>query len=118
MKKAALSLLIAFLICLPLVAKAGQNGRQAQERDTTGKMSGKLASISGKVGSDGKILTADKDGKIWMVSNPEALSGINGLHVRLRARVDAALRQIQIVSVSAIAENWAGTKFGDAAFRK
>jgi len=29
-------------------------------------------------------LTADKDSKIWMVSNPEALSGIDGSHVKVK----------------------------------
>jgi hypothetical protein len=53
-----------------------------------------------------------------MVSNPEVLSGIDGRHVKVRALLDAALSQIRIVSVSAFAEERAGAKFGDAAFRR
>jgi hypothetical protein len=32
--------------------------------------------VPGKFGSDGKTFVADKDNRIWMVSNPETLSGM------------------------------------------
>ncbi|MGB9465652.1 MAG: hypothetical protein WBR10_11110 [Candidatus Acidiferrum sp.] len=120
MKKLATIAVVAFLTLMPAMVRAGQDGGAAQDRGSdTGKMSRKPTSISGKIGSDGKTLTADKDNKIWMVSNPEALKGIDARHVKVRARVDTAQRQIRIVSVSAIAEERAaGTKFGDAAFRR
>jgi hypothetical protein len=50
----------------------------------TRKISKKLTSFSAKVGDSGKVLTADKDSEIWMVSNPETLSGINGRHVKVK----------------------------------
>ena len=53
--------------------------RQSQEAPGHGR---------GKVGSDGKNLTADGNSKIWMVSNPETLSGIDGRHVKVKAFVD------------------------------
>ncbi len=119
MKKPVLISMIAFLTCVPVMVQAGQSGGAAQDRGSeTRKKSRKPTSLSGMVGTDGKTLTADKDRRIWTVSNPEALSGINGLHVRVRAQLDAALSQIRIVSVSAFAEERAGAKFGDAAFRR
>jgi hypothetical protein len=119
MKKPVLISMIAFLTCTPVMVRAGQNGGTAQDRGSeTSKVSGKPTSLSGKVGTDGKTLTADKDSRIWTVSNPEVLSGIDGRHVKVRALLDAALSQIRIVSVSAIAEERTGTKFGDAAFRR
>jgi hypothetical protein len=119
MKKPATIAVVAFLTLMPGMVRAGQNGGAAQDRSSdTGKMSRKPTSISGEIGSDGKTLTADKDSKIWIVSNPEALNGIDGRHVKVRAHVDTAQSQIRIVSVSAIAEERAGTKFGDAAFRR
>jgi hypothetical protein len=119
MKKPATIAVVAFLTLMPAMVRAGQNGGVAQDRSTdTGKMSRKPASLSGKVGTDGKTLTADKDSRIWTVSNPEALSGVDGRHVKVRALLDAVLSQIRIVSVSAIAEERGGTKFGDAAFRR
>jgi hypothetical protein len=120
MKKPLLISMIAFLTCTPVVmAQANQNGGVAQDRGPeTHKMSGKRTRLSGTVGTEGKTLTADKDRRIWMVSNPEVLSGIDGRHVKVKALLDAALSQIRIVSVSAFAEERVGVKFGDAAFRR
>jgi hypothetical protein len=120
MKKPLWISMIAFLTCTPVVMpQANQNGGAAQDRGSeTHKMSGKQTKLSGTVGTDGKTLTADKDRRIWMISNPEALSGIAGRHVRVRALLEAALNRIRIVSVSAFAEERAGVKFGDAAFRR
>jgi hypothetical protein len=119
MKKPVLISMIAFLTSVPVIVQSGQSGGAAQDRGSeTRKMSRKPTSLSGKVGTDGKTLTADKDSRIWTVNNPEALSGIDGQHVKVRAQLDAALSQIRIVSVTAIAEERTGTKFGDAAFRR
>jgi hypothetical protein len=119
MKKPVLISMIAFLTCVPVMVQGGQSGGAAQSRSSeTHKMSRKPSSLSGKVGTDGKTLTADKDNRIWTVSNPEVLSRIDGQHVKVRAQLDAALSQIRIVSVTAIAEERTGTKFGDAAFRR
>ncbi len=119
MKKPVLISMITFLACMPVMVQSGQNGSAAQDRGSgTRKMSGKPTTLSCKVGTDGKTVTADKDNRIWTVSNPEALSGIDGRHVKVRAQLDAALSQIRIVSVSSITEERGGTKFGDAAFRR
>jgi hypothetical protein len=119
MKKPVLITMITFLTYMPVMVQAGQDGGAAQDRGSeTRKMSGKPTSLSGKVGTDGKTLTADKDSRIWTVSNPAALSGIEGQLVKVKAYLDAALGQIRIVSVTAIAEERSGLKFGDAAFRK
>jgi hypothetical protein len=53
-----------------------------------------------------------------MVSNPETLSGIDGRHVKVKAIVDAAKNQIRIVSLSEIADEQAGVRLHDAAFRR
>jgi hypothetical protein len=119
MKKPVLISMIACLTCMPVMVRAGQSGSAAQDRGSeTRKMSRKPTSLSGKVGTDGKTLTADKDSRIWTVSNPEVLSGIDGRHVTVKAHMDAAQSRIQILSVSAVAEERTGTKFGDAAFRR
>jgi hypothetical protein len=119
MKKPVLISMMAFLTCTPVVVQADQNGSAAQNRSTeTVQMSGKRTSLSGKVGTDGKTLTADKNSRIWTVSNPEVLSGIEGRHVKVKAHMDAAQSRIQILSVSALAEERTGTRFGDAAFRR
>jgi hypothetical protein len=106
-KKSVLLLAIAFAVCLPLGAKA-QNPDSAR----------KPANFSAKVAGNGKTLIADKDNKIWLVSNPETLSGIEGRHVKVKALVDVAQSQIRIVSVSAIADEQAAMTLHDAAFRR
>lgn len=119
MKKPALVSMIAFLALVPTSAQARQNADSAQHDNSNAqKKSNKPASISGKVGSDCKTFTADKDSKVWKVNNPEALSGIEGRHVKVKAHVDTAQSQIQIVSVHAIAEEQTGIRLHDAAFRR
>lgn len=119
MKKPALISMIGVLALVPTSALSGQNADPAQYHNSTSpKKSTKPASILGKVGSDCKTFTADKDSKIWTVNNPEALSGIEGRHVRVKAHVDTAQNQIQIVSVHAIAEEQTGVRLHDAAFRR
>jgi hypothetical protein len=110
--------MVVFLTCFPLGAQAGQNTSADYDSSSNARKCRKATSIPGKVGSDGKTFTADKDSRIWMVSNPEALSGIDGRHVKVKAHVDMARNQIRIVSVSAIAEQRAGIKPDDAAFRR
>lgn len=118
MKKPVIAAVAVFLTWMPVMVQAGQNrGAKPDNRSETHKMSGKPISVTGIVGTDGKTLTADKDSRIWMVSNPETLNGIDGRHVKIRALLDAAQGQIRIVSVSAIAEG-NGTKYSDAAFRR
>jgi hypothetical protein len=96
MKKPLLISMIAFLTCTPVMAQANQNGGAVQDRGAeTRKMSGKRTKLSGTVGTNGKTLTADKDRGIWIVSNPEALSGIDGRHVMVRAPLDAVLSQFE-----------------------
>ena len=119
MKKPALISIVAFLALVPIRAQGGQNADSAQHHNSNAqKKSNKPASISGKVGSDGKTFTADKDSKIWNVNNPEALTGIEGRHVKVQAHVDTAQSQIQIVSVHAITEEQTGVRLHDAAFRR
>jgi pentapeptide MXKDX repeat protein len=70
-----------------------------QDATKSEKMSAKAMGVSGKVGDDGKTFVADKDGKTWKVSNPDALKGHEGHHVRVKARVDADKDEINISSV-------------------
>ena len=117
MKRPVLLSTIALAALLPLGAQA-QNTESAPNHSSDTRKISKLTTFSAKVGSNGKALTADKDNKIWMVSNPETLSGIDGRRVRVRALVDVAQNQIRIVSVSAIADEQAGVRLHDAAFRR
>jgi hypothetical protein len=118
MKKPALLSVIAFLTFLPLGAQAQNADSSSYHSSDARKSSKKPTSLSGEVGSDGKTLTADRDRRIWKVSNPEILNGIDARHVRVRAHVDPTRGRIHILSVSAIADERAGIKLDDAAFRR
>jgi hypothetical protein len=119
MKKRALTMVITVLALVPVMVQAGQNTDSTQDHSSDPrKISKKPTSILGKVGADGKTFTADKDSRIWKVSNPEALSGIDGRHVKVKARLDSAQSEIQVVTVSAVAEGRTGIKLDDAAFRR
>ena len=109
---------IALAALLPLGAKAQNTESMPYHSSDTRKISKKLTGFSAKVGGNGMTLTADRDNKIWMVSNPETLSGIDGHHVKVKALVDVAQSQIRIVSVTAIADEPAGIRLHDAAFRR
>jgi hypothetical protein len=60
----------------------------------------------------------DRDRRIWKVCNPEALCGIDGRHVTVKANVDATHGQIRILSVNAIADELAGIMLDDTAFQR
>jgi hypothetical protein len=109
---------IALAALLPLGAQAQNSESAPHHTSDARKIAKKLTSFSAKVSDSGKVLTADKDSKIWMVSNPEMLSGSDGRHVKVKALVDVAQSQIRIVSVSAIAYQQTGTRLHEAAFRR
>ena len=118
MNKIGLLPVVAFLAVLPTNAQA-QNTDSAQHLSSiTHKSSMKPTFLSGEIGKDGKTLRADRDSRIWRVSNPEILSDIEARHVRVRAQMDATHGQIHILSVIAIPDERAGIKLDDAAFRR
>jgi hypothetical protein len=119
MKKPTMLATIAVLMLMPATAQAVQNPDSSQDHNSAApKKPVKPSSLSGKIGPDGKTFTADKDGRIWHVSNPELLSGIDTLHVKVKALLDAVRSEIHIVSVTTLAESHSGLNYGDAAFRR
>jgi hypothetical protein len=118
MKKTELLSVPAFLTFLPLAVRAQNTNSASYHNSDTRGISKRATSLSGEVGSGGQTLTADRDRRIWKVSNPEILSGIDARHVRVRAHVDATHGQIHVLSVNAIADERAGITLDDAAFRR
>lgn len=119
MRRPLLLSMVAFLTLSPLGAFAGQDSASAQHQySDLKKVSRKTVGISGRLGSDGKTFISDKDGRILVVSNPESLNGIDGKHLRVRARVDGASKEIEVFSVIPIVEVASGINYGDAAFRR
>ncbi len=96
MKKVTL-LSFAFALMLSVVTFAQDTMKNDNMKAE--KMSKTAVSLEGKVGEDGKMFVGDKDSKSWKVSNPEALKGHEGHHVRVKAHVDADKDEIHVVSV-------------------
>lgn len=95
-------ILLAFgcaLVAFPLALAQETNKPDQMKEDTTKpEKATKAVSVSGKLSADGKTFT-DKDGKSWTVANPEALKGHEGHEVTLKAHVDNAKNEVQVVSV-------------------
>jgi hypothetical protein len=107
------------MLLMPVTGQAAQIPAPSLDHNSVApKKPAKPSSLSGKIGPDGKTFTADKDGRIWHVRDPELLAGIDTLHVKVKAPLDAALSEIRIVSVTALVEPHPGTNYGDAAFRR
>lgn len=107
--------IIVISFALALLLSVGAFGQDTMKKDDSmkhddmkqdtmkaDKMSKKTVSLSGKVGDDGKTFVSDKDNKSWKVSNPDALKGHEGHHVRVRAHVDRDKDEIQVVSVKMV----------------
>ena len=48
-----------------------------------------------------KMVLVTDDGKtIWVITNPDALKGQEGLHVRITARLDASKGSLRVVNVT------------------
>jgi pentapeptide MXKDX repeat protein len=60
---------------------------------------GKLMSVTGKIGDDGKTFVGDKDGKSWTIINPEAVKGHEGHHVTLKAHVNPDKMEVHVMSL-------------------
>lgn len=119
MKKPLMVLLSALLTSVSVAAQTDQKTASVQHYDSSSKgASGKPTNILGKVGIGGKTLIADKDNRIWKVSNPEALNSIDGLRVKAKVRVNAAESEIYVMSVWLASEEHTGVRLHDSAFRR
>ena len=98
--KKLMTIVFAFslLTALSLVAQDTAQQPDSMKAPTT-TSSAKPAHIMGKISDDGKSFVSDKDGKSWTISNPDAVKGHEGHHVVLKANVDAADNQVEVVSL-------------------
>jgi len=109
MNNLVISLVLALLLSIGALGQDSMKKDDSMKRDDmkqdtmkSEKMSPKTITLSGKVGDDGKTFVADRDAKSWKVSNPDALKGHEGHHVKVKAQVDADKDEIQVGSVKMI----------------
>jgi uncharacterized protein YpmS len=72
---------------------------QATQQSQTDSQNNKQ--MSGKVSSDGKTFTNDKDSKSYTVDNPDALKGHEGEPVALVVQMDPTTNTVHILTVTA-----------------
>lgn len=97
--KKILTLVFALSLLTALSLVAQDTAQQDTMKAPTTTTSAKSAHIMGKISDDGKTFVSDKDGKSWAISNPDAVKGHEGHHVVLKANVDAAGGQVEVVSL-------------------
>lgn len=109
--------IIAAIGAVLLLAASGAAQQPKRESPAnSSEISRKLVTISGRVGAAGKTFEIMNDKTQWTVKNPEVLLDNIGDRVRLRALVDAASHEIQVISVGI--DLAAAARLHDAAFRR
>jgi pentapeptide MXKDX repeat protein len=100
MKKAISKLMILCCLSFATAALAQDAPKDNMKQDNMKSDSmGKLMSVTGKIGDDGKSFVGDKDGKNWTIINPEAVKGHEGHHVTLKAHVNADKMEVHVMSL-------------------
>jgi hypothetical protein len=71
---------------------------KTQETPRTATTNAKPINITG-MSFDEKLFVSDEDMKIWTVTNPKALKGHAGHHVRITAQVDTTKNAVVVKSI-------------------
>ena len=74
---------------------------KAEKKEAKAAAKGKTLHLTGWVkNEDGKtVFVNDKDKQTWNVSNPDALSGHDGEHVKVSAKLDESSKSLTISNV-------------------
>lgn len=109
--------IIAAIGAALLLAASGAAQQPKRENPANSSdVSRKLVTVSGTVGTAGKTFAIINDKTVWTVTNPEVLLDNIGDRVRLRALMDAASHEIQVISVGI--DLAAAARLHDTAFRR
>jgi len=112
-KKTIIKLMILCCVTFAIVAFAQDAPKDDNMKSDHMKSDsmGKLMSVTGKIGDDGKSFVDDKDSKNWTIINPEAVKGHEGHHVTLKAHVNADKMEVHVMSLKMAKDK--GMKSGD-----
>jgi len=78
----------------------------------------KTQNCAGTISGDGTSFTCDKDHHVWKVSNPAALSGMEGQYAKLTFKRTAAQDEVLVTAASSVQQPTVAHNPGDAAFRR
>jgi hypothetical protein len=116
--------LLVFAACLLLVLPAAAQDRKQARKDpstsaaTEEKCSTRAVNLIGIIGVSGTSFLAEAEGRVWKGLNSEALERMEGLRVRVDARITSAEDSIFITSVKRTDGTRGTIKLDDAAFRR
>ena len=83
-------------------SKADKKEEKAEKKEAKAAAKGKDMSLTGWVKDDnGKtVFVNDKDKQSWEISNPDAVKGHEGHHVKVKAKLDEANHSVTIDKLS------------------
>jgi hypothetical protein len=107
---------LAVVLVLSYTAAAQQNSRSGAVRLRSDHRGSKAVVLSGRVSDDRKTLISQDDDQ-WVVSNPGALTGVEGRQVTVKCRLSSDQSAIYIYSVTTVHGQFMARR-DDSAFRR
>lgn len=106
--KRVLTILFAFLMFASMSSlMVAQNTDKAEKKEAKAAEKGKTMSLTGWIKTeDGKPhFVNDKDKKTWEISNPDAVQGHDGHHVKIKAKLDEPNHSVNVESLSMLSKS-------------
>ena len=106
--KRVLTMLFAFLMFASMSSMlVAQNTDKAEKKEAKAAEKGKTMSLTGWIKTeDGKAkFVNDKDKKTWEISNPDAVQGHDGHHVKIKAKLDEPNHSVNVESLSMLSKS-------------
>jgi hypothetical protein len=112
-------LIQAAILCIPITLNAQSTDLSNAVSRTSQSSAQQDVSLSGTVSSDAKSFVSDKDGSVWLVSNPERIKNMAGHRAALKCFVRSHPLSLQVISAKpAKTETRYAVNLGDAVFRR
>lgn len=78
----------------------------------------KAQNCAGTISGDGQSFTCEKDHHVWRVSNPAALSGMEGQYAKLTFKRTSEKDEVLVTAASSVQQQTVAHNPGDSAFRR
>ncbi len=103
--KRILTLLFALMMTASLGLMA-QDNTKAEKKEAKAAEKGKSMSLTGWVrDQDGKtVFVNDKDKQTWNISNPDAVKGHEGHHVKIKAMLNEGDHSVNVENLSMLSK--------------
>ena len=106
--KRVLTIFFAFFLftSLSMVAVAQDNAK-AEKKEAKAAEKGKAMSLTGWIKTDGDKtnFVNDKDKQTWSISNPDAVKGHEGHHVKIKAMLNEGDHSVNVESLSMLSKS-------------